>query len=64
MLVVVTFPNVCFLSQKICATQHYKPSEYLFMIDSLMNLDESEVPKIKENSVTLSGGKLIVELDT
>ena len=49
--------SVCDISKcmlfksKICATQHYKPSEYLFMIDSLMNLDESEVPKIKENSV-------------
>ena len=44
---------------KICATQHYKPSEY-----SLMNLDESEVPQIKENSVSLSGGKFIFEYDT
>ena len=25
---------------KICNTQHYKASEYLYLIDSLMNLDE------------------------
>ena len=49
---------------KICATNHYKPSEYIFMIDSLMNLEESKIPLIKESSVSLAGGKLIFEYDT
>ena len=49
---------------KICNTQHYKASEYLYLIDSLMNLDESKVPQIKEKSVSLRGGKLIFECDT
>ena len=48
---------------KICDTQHYKPSEFLFVIDSLMNLEKSQLPQNKENSFTLKGGKLIFELD-
>ena len=34
------------------------------MIDSLMNLEESKIPFIKENSVVLTGGKLCFEYDT
>ena len=34
------------------------------MIDSLMNLEESKIPMIKESSVSLSGGKLVFDLDT
>ena len=34
------------------------------MIDSLMNLEESKIPLIKESSVALAGGKLIFEYDT
>ena len=49
---------------KICATNHYKASDYIFLLDSLMNLEESKIPLIKEHSVVLMGGKLCFEYDT
>ena len=48
---------------KICSEDHYKPSEFVFLIDSLMNLEESKIPQIREKSVRLVNGKLVFELD-
>ena len=57
-------PNLCdlqkcvLIKEKLCLEKHYKAVDFCFLIDSLLNLEESELTKIKENTVSLKNGKL------
>ena len=53
--------NCLQIQSKICKLEHYKSTDYIFLLDQLINLEESKFATVKLNTATLKGGKLIFE---
>ena len=41
--------------------EHYKSTDYIFLLDQLLNMEESEFSSVKLHTATLKGGKLFVD---
>ena len=54
------YRNVCC---KLCLTKHYKAVCRFCLLDSMMNLQESRLELLRENTVRLENNKLIYDTD-
>lgn len=53
--------NCVKIQSKICKLDHYKSTDYIFLLDALINLEESDFSSIKMHTASLKGGKLVFE---
>ena len=53
--------NCIQIQSKICQLEHYKSTDYVFLLDALISLEENDFSSIKENTASLKGGKLVFE---